>query len=86
MSKAALNMLAMNSQAEFGKDKVKVWTYCPGYVVTDLSRTGEKGLEERKQRGAKDPKESAEGIMDLVEGRRDADVGKFVHKDGVYSW
>jgi len=86
MSKAALNMLAICHHVALGPQGIKVWTFCPGYVVTNLSGTGEKGRRERVERGAGDPKESAEGILAIVEGRRDSEVGKFVHKDGVYPW
>jgi NAD(P)-dependent dehydrogenase (short-subunit alcohol dehydrogenase family) len=86
MSKAALNMLAICNHVALRPQGIKVWTYCPGYVVTNLSGTGEKGRRERVERGARDPKESAEGILAIVEGKRDSEVGKFVHKDGVYPW
>jgi NAD(P)-dependent dehydrogenase (short-subunit alcohol dehydrogenase family) len=85
MSKTALNMLAAYHHVHF-EGKVKVWTYCPGYVVTDLSRTGQQGIEERKNRGAGDPRDSAAGILALVEGKRDSEVGSFVNKDGKIEW
>ncbi|KUJ09722.1 NAD(P)-binding protein [Mollisia scopiformis] len=86
MSKSALNMLAMCHHAELGPKGVKVWTFNPGYVVTNLSGTGEAGRQERIKNGAGDAKESAEGILKLVDGRRDQDVGKFVNKDGIHPW
>ncbi|KAH8763351.1 short chain dehydrogenase [Hyaloscypha sp. PMI_1271] len=86
MNKAALNMLAACHHVELGPKGIKVWAFDPGYVVTNLSGTGEKGIQERIANGAGDPKESAEGIVDCVDGRRDNDVGKFVHKDGFYLW
>lgn len=86
MSKAGLNMLTAYDSARLGDQGVKVWSFCPGYVVTGLSGTGEKGVQERIARGAKSPKESAEGLLAVVEGKRDADVGKFIRKDGVYGW
>lgn len=86
MSKAALNMLAACHNVELGPQGVKVWTYCPGYVVTNLSGTGEKGKQERVERGAKSPVESAEGLLALVSGKRDGDVGKFVNKEGFLTW
>lgn len=79
-------MLAICHHVALGPQGIKVWTFCPGYVVTNLSGTGEKGRRERVERGAGDPKESAEGILAIVEGRRDNEVGKFVHKGGVYPW
>lgn len=85
MSKAALNMLMMCNKVQF-EGKVKCWAFNPGFVVTDLSRTGEKGIQERRDRGAGDPRESAEALLEVVNGRRDKDVGGFVHKDGVHPW
>jgi len=86
MSKAALNMLVACHHVELGPKGIKVWAFNPGYVVTNLSGTGEKGKQERIANGAGDPKESAEGIVACVDGRRDKDVGKFVNKDGFHPW
>jgi NAD(P)-dependent dehydrogenase (short-subunit alcohol dehydrogenase family) len=86
MSKAGLNMLTAYDYAHLGDQGVKVWSCCPGYVVTNLSGTGESGVQERVARGAGSPKESADGLLAIVEGKRDADVGKFVHKNGIYGW
>jgi hypothetical protein len=43
--------------------------------------------EEARSGGSKadDPEDSARGILAIVEGKRDADAGRFVHKDGTYS-
>jgi NAD(P)-dependent dehydrogenase (short-subunit alcohol dehydrogenase family) len=86
MSKTALNMLAACHHVSLGPKGVKVWTYDPGYVVTNLSGTGEKGRNERIKAGAGSPVGSAEGIVELVLGKRDEDVGKFVKKGGFYGW
>lgn len=43
--------------------------------------------EERSAGGAAgDPEVSGQTILQIIEGERDGDVGKFVHKDGVYPW
>jgi NAD(P)-dependent dehydrogenase (short-subunit alcohol dehydrogenase family) len=86
MSKAALNMLMACNHAELGPKGIKVWAFNPGYVVTNFSGTGEKGVQERIARGAGDPKESAKGIVACIDGRRDKDIGKFVSKDGYHPW
>jgi NAD(P)-dependent dehydrogenase (short-subunit alcohol dehydrogenase family) len=86
MSKAALNMLVACHHVELGPKGIKVWGFNPGYVVTNLSGTGEKGVKERIANGAGDAKESAEGIVACVDGRRDNDTGKFVNKDGFHPW
>jgi NAD(P)-dependent dehydrogenase (short-subunit alcohol dehydrogenase family) len=84
MSKAALNMLVVCQHKEFQKKGIKVWGICPGYVITDL--TGEDDRENRAKQGADSPATSAETILTVVEGKRDQDVGKVVHKDGIYGW
>lgn len=84
LSKAALNMLMACDYARLGDKGVMAWAFCPGYVITNL--TGEEGIKQRKASGAKSPTESADGLLAIVEGKRDAEVGKFVHKDGVYGW
>ncbi|TVY84110.1 Short-chain dehydrogenase/reductase tropE [Lachnellula suecica] len=63
MSKAALNMLLACDYATLGSKGVKAWAYCPGYVVTNLSGTGEKGRQERVERGAGSAVDSAKGIL-----------------------
>jgi NAD(P)-dependent dehydrogenase (short-subunit alcohol dehydrogenase family) len=84
MSKAALNMLMACNYVDYGKMGIKVFSVCPGYVVTSL--TGENDRENRIKRGAGSPAVSAETILSVVDGRRDADNGRIVHKDGTYPW
>ena len=84
MSKAALNMLAMQDSKVLGKQGVRVFAFCPGLVVSNLRGKAE---EQRSMGGkAGDPEESGRTVLHMIEGGRDADVGKFVHKDGVYPW
>lgn len=87
VSKAALDMVVACDAWEY-KGRMKVWAYCPGYVVTDLA-----GMREMKEKEgvAGSAEESAKGVLSILEGKRDADVGKFVHgedaeKGGVYPW
>lgn len=83
VSKAALNMLAACHVMELGPRGVKVWAVCPGYVVTNL---GGGDREAKERTGATSASGSAELVKSVVEGGRDGDVGRFVHKDGVYDW
>ncbi|KAH7145459.1 putative short chain dehydrogenase/reductase [Dactylonectria estremocensis] len=84
MSKAALDMLVVQ-QSKHLKDKgVKVFAVCPGLVRSHLRGKTETDISASGAAG--DPKVSGQTIRDIIEGRRDADVGKFVHKDGVYPW
>ncbi|CAD6566663.1 MAG: hypothetical protein ASARMPREDX12_008785 [Alectoria sarmentosa] len=84
MSKAALNMLMVRDAQTLGKQGVKVFAVCPGLVESNLR--GE-GAQERSAGGkAGDPEVSGQTILRIMEGGRDADVGKFVNKDGVIAW
>lgn len=84
MSKAALNMLAVQDSKVLGKQGVKVFAVCPGLVVSNLRGRAE---EQRTSGGkARDPAESGRTILRIIEGRRDGDVGKFVSREGVYPW
>jgi NAD(P)-dependent dehydrogenase (short-subunit alcohol dehydrogenase family) len=83
-SKAAVNMIALQESIEFSSSALKVYAVCPGYVRSNLRGTSE---EARSGGGlAGDPSDSGEMILGIIQGKRDADAGKFVHKDGVYPW
>ncbi|KAJ1560638.1 hypothetical protein HK405_006416 [Cladochytrium tenue] len=85
MSKAALNMLTVYHHREFSPWGCRVWAICPGFVTTNL--TAEKfDTETLIRMGARGPETSAMTIADVIDGKRDEDVGKFIHKDGVYPW
>ena len=84
-SKAALNMLAVCDAWEY-KGKIKVFAYCPGYVITDLA-----GEREAKEKAgiAKSPDGSARGLLAIAEGKRDEENGLFSHDEKVgelYPW
>ena len=83
-SKAALDMLAIQDAKILGKQGVKVFAFCPGLVESNLRGTSE--AERKAGGGAGDPMESGRTMLSIIDGSRDADVGKFVHKDGVYTW
>jgi NAD(P)-dependent dehydrogenase (short-subunit alcohol dehydrogenase family) len=88
MSKAALNMLTASQAYEYRDFGCKAFAFCPGYVITDLTgRDGYGGREWRKETGAESSETSAEGIRQIVEGERDGDLGKFVHRFGkTWPW
>lgn len=84
MSKSALNMLSAYQQHQLTEFGIKVWAYCPGWVVTDLTddREVREGIE-----ACESSETSAEGILDIVDGKRDGEAGKFITKrGGGYSW
>ena len=64
----------------FSDVKGKVWSFCPGYVVTDLTGSGDR--DNRVKNGADSSETSAEGIKEIVEGKRDGEVGAFLGKFG----
>ena len=84
-SKAALNMLAVQENFEFGAKGLKVFTMSPGLVISNLRGTDE-GARTAWGSGAKDPESSGKTILSIIQGERDADAGKFVVKDGLYPW
>lgn len=74
MSKAALNMLALCDAWQYKKDGIKVFSYCPGYVVTDLA-----GMRDAKtKQGAPGPEKSAEGLVAIHRGERDEQASQFL--------
>lgn len=82
ISKAALNMWAACIAKEGKEQGIRVWVVDPGFVATNLG--GNK--EALKQRGAGSSEVSAQTILSVIEGKRDADIEKLMHKDGVYPW
>jgi hypothetical protein len=64
------------------EDGVKVWAVSPGLLATGLAGTP----EAMKAMGAGDPAIGGQVIKGVVEGARDADVGKVVAKDNVQPW
>ena len=85
MSKAALNMLTTCQHKELKDFGCKVWCYCPGFVITNL--TGEEDLQWRKDLGAGSSETSAQGILEIVEGKRDSEVGGYITRYGKsYPW
>lgn len=78
-SKAALNFLSACMFVEYKPD-VKVFTFCPGYTVSNL------GPYNTAEQGARPVAESVVDLVDIVEGKKDADAGSFIHKNGTYPW
>lgn len=84
MSKAALNMLTAYQHAHLHKDGIKIWAYCPGYVVTDLTANRE---SREAEPWCESSETSAQGILEIVRGERDGEVGKFITKrGGAHPW
>jgi len=78
-SKCGMNMLMREWTRILREDGVKVIAVSPGYLATGLA-----GSQERnKKMGAEDPVLGANFVRDVVEGVRDADVGKIVRRGGL---
>lgn len=85
ISKAALNMATACMHAAYTPWGAKVWSYCPGYVVTNL--TGEEDRQGRRDRGAESSETSAVGILEILDGKRDGEVGSFLQRRGLqFPW
>ncbi|KAJ0166957.1 putative oxidoreductase [Colletotrichum tanaceti] len=75
-AKVGLNMVMLEWVRMLGNDGVKVWCVAPGFFATDI---GEGDPESMKKMGAGDPSAGGQTLVDVVEGTRDADVGKVVN-------
>jgi NAD(P)-dependent dehydrogenase (short-subunit alcohol dehydrogenase family) len=81
-SKVGVNMLMRDWERVLRKDGVKVWTVNPGFLVTGLG--GDPSVT--KKMGAGDARLGGEIVRDVVEGKRDEDVGKTVQANGILAW
>ncbi len=83
-SKCGLNMVMREWHRILGNDGVKVWAISPGFLATGLAGIGKEKL---KQMGALEPHIGGEFIKDVVQGKRDGDVGKVIRNDGqIQPW
>ncbi|KAJ4337903.1 hypothetical protein N0V95_008198 [Ascochyta clinopodiicola] len=82
-SKTALNMMMLDWARALEPDGVRVFGISPGFLATGL---GGMGPEFMRKFGAGEPHLGGEVIRDVVQGKRDADAGKVVNKDGVQPW
>jgi NAD(P)-dependent dehydrogenase (short-subunit alcohol dehydrogenase family) len=80
-SKAALHMVTAELVYEFkDEEKVKIFTVCPGFTVSNL------GPQNNEAHGAKPTDEAVRPLVRIVEGERDEEARKFIHADGQYDW
>ena len=80
-SKAGMNMVTADQAARYGELGMKVFSYCPGFTTSNLSNFN------NADSGAKPTSEGARPIVDLINGKRDAEHAKFVYgDDGQYPW
>jgi len=82
-SKTALNMLMLYWKKTLEVDGVKVFAISPGFLATGL---GGMGADVLKKFGAGEPEVGGVLIRDVLEGKRDADQGAVVDRNGVQPW
>lgn len=83
-TKAGLNMLMREWVRILKNDGVKVWAISPGFLATGL---GGVGREQLLKMGALEPHIGGEFVRDVVQGKRDQDVGKVIRNNGmIQSW
>ncbi|KUI72944.1 Carbonyl reductase [NADPH] 1 [Cytospora mali] len=70
-SKAALNMISVCQAVEYGPLGWKVFCYNPGFTASNLSE------QNKEEKGAQPTSEGARPIVDMLNGKRDEDHGKF---------
>lgn len=78
-SKTGMNMMMREWYRLLHEDGVKVWCISPGFLATGLG--GDR--EANKAQGAGDPSVAGAFVRSVLQGARDADVGKCITKDGV---
>ena len=64
------------------EDGVKVWCLSPGFLATGLGGD----LQANKNIGAGDPPTAGQFVRAVLEGQRDADVGRVLLRDGLQPW
>ncbi|KAH5582320.1 hypothetical protein HBI24_114890 [Parastagonospora nodorum] len=98
-SKIAFNMITACLHVEYGlgveqtdgdkdageaggadKKTMKVFAYDPGFTASNLSSYN------KTENGARTAEDTVKSIMDVVDGKRDGEVGKFIHNSGEYPW
>ncbi|KAF2219266.1 hypothetical protein BDZ85DRAFT_268990 [Elsinoe ampelina] len=81
-SKSALNMVSASQAVRFGEFGIKVFSYCPGFTVSNLSSMN------HAENGARSTSESVAPMVKVLDGSRDAEHGGFLHAypEAQYPW
>lgn len=79
-SKAAMNMATACQIGTLEPFGIKVFAFCPGFTASNLSTMN------KVENGAKPVAEAVAPIVDIIEGKRDDEAGKFLHNSGTYQW
>ncbi|CAH0058522.1 unnamed protein product [Clonostachys solani] len=78
-SKTALNMAMLSWHWILKEDGVKVWCVEPGFLATGLG--GERAAQARSSAGH--PSSGGKLLVTVIEGNRDADVGRVLNRGGI---
>ncbi len=82
-TKMAINIVMLDWKHKLKEDGVKVFAVQPGLMTTNLGNVA----DTLKEMGGVHPRESAKLVREVVEGARDADVGKLVSRNGgIMPW
>lgn len=76
-------MLMLDWNHKLQADGVKVWGVMPGMLATNL---GGMDPEVVKKMNIGHPSIGGELVTKIMEGERDADVGKLVAREGLRGW
>ncbi|TKA27484.1 hypothetical protein B0A54_16800 [Friedmanniomyces endolithicus] len=80
-SKAALSMVSAQQSLDFAPYGVKVLCWNPGFTVSDL------GPFNKVEHGAKPVEVAVRPLVEILEGKRDAEANVFLSEDGgKYPW
>ena len=81
-SKTGMNMMMREWYRTLREDGIKMWCVSPGFLATGLGGN----QEANKKMGAGDPALGGNFVKSVVEGARDADVGKVILRESVQPW
>ncbi|KAI2605447.1 NAD(P)-binding protein [Hypoxylon fragiforme] len=82
-AKTGLNMVMREWNRLLMRDGVKVWAVSPGFLATGLTGVGR---GEMLLKGARDPATGGQFVKDVIQGKRDEDVGLVVGPGRVQPW
>jgi NAD(P)-dependent dehydrogenase (short-subunit alcohol dehydrogenase family) len=90
MSKAALSMAVKLFAARLAPHKIPVFEIEPGIIRTDMIAAVEASYEQRiaggllPQRRMGEPRDVAQAVRAIAEGRLDYSTGQILHVDGGF--
>lgn len=78
-----MNMMILEWVRVLKNDGVLIHCIDPGLLATSFGGTTP---DEQRKYGAEEPIVGGRFIRDVIEGKRDQDVGKLINKDGIVPW